>query len=274
MTQSDRVLLIEDDAPYALLLRETLARLGLTTDIAAKEEQAWSYLRDQSYRLIILDLGLDEGIFNFAREAFCEQIRQRYRDVPVLGITALHLAGAQIFGLRNYIDAFFEKSTMSPPAFRATVTQLLNGRPAVEPTPRAAREDGRVFVSFSARDKVKAAQVVGALRTAGLKVWWAGDGLRPGDGFVQTITLQLEKASVFLLLWSHSSSESEWVRRERDVATELEIKRGRPLVICARLDDTEPPGLLRVKHHLDLTDFAVSLEDAIRRVRQTVDKGE
>ena len=84
----------------------------------------------------------------------------------------------------------------------------------------AEHEDGEprsgalnVFLSYDRDDTRKAQNFVTALEDKGFSVWW--DGLiGGGSAFADRIQEALSAADVIVVLWSHSSAKSHWVRDE------------------------------------------------------------
>ena len=70
-----------------------------------------------------------------------------------------------------------------------------------------------VFVSYSAADRERVRAFVAALEAANLKVWW-DSRIAPGAGFDAEIQAALDNARCVLVVWSHSSVDSEWVITE------------------------------------------------------------
>jgi two-component system response regulator QseB len=56
-----RVLIVEDDAAIVAGLRAALSRLGWAVESASSIAAAWSALCSESFDVILLDLGLDDG---------------------------------------------------------------------------------------------------------------------------------------------------------------------------------------------------------------------
>jgi TolB-like protein/Flp pilus assembly protein TadD len=91
-----------------------------------------------------------------------------------------------------------------------------------------------VFVSYAHEDKALAQQLVRALEAAGYTVWW--DSLIKGGAAYAIETEQaLERATTVVVLWSHHSVVSHWVRDEAALA------RDRTHLVPVSLDGTEPP---------------------------------
>lgn len=57
-----RVLIVEDDIGIVAGLRATLSRLGWAVESTASIAAAWSALCSEPFDVILLDLGLDDGV--------------------------------------------------------------------------------------------------------------------------------------------------------------------------------------------------------------------
>ena len=76
--------------------------------------------------------------------------------------------------------------------------------------------DYDVFLSFASSDEAIARPVWQELCLSGLRVFWSDASLkqRLGEVWFETIESSLERSRHFVLLVSHTSMRSEWVKRE------------------------------------------------------------
>ncbi|MFC7292554.1 tetratricopeptide repeat protein [Hirschia litorea] len=74
-----------------------------------------------------------------------------------------------------------------------------------------------VFISYSSKDRDKAALVAEALGKSGLNVWW-DRSLLPGDSYEVTIEKALKDAKAVVVCWTENAVASDWVRSEADDA--------------------------------------------------------
>ncbi len=70
-----------------------------------------------------------------------------------------------------------------------------------------------VFVSYSRADKSRAQQIIDLLEGAGFQVWW-DEALEAGTTYVETTEQALESAEAVVVLWTKTSTGSNWVRDE------------------------------------------------------------
>jgi len=89
-------------------------------------------------------------------------------------------------------------------------------------------------------------KIVDALEARGFDLWWDAkiDG---GEAFARTIEAKLDSVDAVVVIWSATSSVSDWVRDEAARG------RDRRRLVAASLDGTEPPLGFRQYHAVDLS---------------------
>ena len=100
-----RVLIVEDGAKMANLLRRGLARDGMAADIAATGEDALWRAEATDYDAIVLDLMLP-GIDGFE---VCRRLREAGVGAPILILTARGAVGDRVTGLDQGADDYLTK---------------------------------------------------------------------------------------------------------------------------------------------------------------------
>lgn len=95
-------------------------------------------------------------------------------------------------------------------------------RPATSPPAPKVRNPRQVFISHAHQDGDLAQRLAADLRARGWPVWIAPDSIQPGEQWVEAVNRGLEESGVLLLLISPAAVNSAWVRRETNVAIELE----------------------------------------------------
>lgn len=120
------------------------------------------------------------------------------------------------------------------------------------------------FLSYSRADQAHARALTSALQAAGLDVWW-DTLIEGGAAFAKSIEAALDNADAVIVLWSATSTASDWVLDE--------AARGRDLhkLVPATLDGTLGPLGFRQYHAVDLTrwtegDDDAAVEDLVRAV--------
>jgi CheY-like chemotaxis protein len=87
MDNCDRtVLVVEDNAALASVVRFNLERAGLQTAVAYNGREAWDRVQEQQFDLIVTDQQMPE----MSGCEFCERLRQlaNYDEVPIILLTA------------------------------------------------------------------------------------------------------------------------------------------------------------------------------------------
>lgn len=74
------------------------------------------------------------------------------------------------------------------------------------------------FISYSSKNVLKAAMIGRSLQEIGKHVWIAPDGIPQGREYSLVVPTALKLAKHFVLLLTHESACSNWVKRELDIA--------------------------------------------------------
>jgi TIR domain len=111
----------------------------------------------------------------------------------------------------------------------------------------------RVFLSYSHRDRRVARQVAAALEAEAIPVWLDDLQIRLGDSLLGKIAEAIDDVEYVVALLSRHSIDSEWVRKELNIAMHQEIEGKRVKVIVVRLDETPLPSFLADKRYADLS---------------------
>lgn len=120
MATADRILIVEDDADIARLLRLHLDDMHYVTDLASDGEQALRKAGARCYDLVVLDLMLPgiDGI------AVCQRLRALPGYVPILMLTAKSSEVDRVVGLEVGADDYVTKP-FSIPEVLARIKALL-----------------------------------------------------------------------------------------------------------------------------------------------------
>ena len=87
---------------------------------------------------------------------------------------------------------------------------------------RLSKFEYDVFLSYSSRDRPRAAAVVERLKVAGLRVFWDRDILS-GALWRPKLTKSLKASQCVLVLWSSAAKASAWVQAEAELAQKLGV---------------------------------------------------
>lgn len=91
-----------------------------------------------------------------------------------------------------------------------------------------------VFISYSRDNRDRVAEIAKAVAAAGYDIWWDAE-LPPHKSYGDVITEKIGSAKAAIVVWSHASAQSEWVRAEADVA------RNQKKLVQTAIDDVMPP---------------------------------
>lgn len=103
MTQS--VLVVEDDKGLQKYLKELLLDNGFAVQLAGDGIVALDFLQKTQPDLVVLDLGLP----NMSGETVCLEIRKKYKDLPVIILTARDSISDIVEGLNLGADDYITK---------------------------------------------------------------------------------------------------------------------------------------------------------------------
>jgi two-component system alkaline phosphatase synthesis response regulator PhoP len=105
MTETPKILLIEDEAGLVLTIQDRLEEERYTVEVAKDGETGFEKALDSTYNLIILDLmlpkkgGLD----------ICRDLRQKGIETPILMLTAKGQVIDKVLGLKLGADDYMQK---------------------------------------------------------------------------------------------------------------------------------------------------------------------
>ena len=91
-----------------------------------------------------------------------------------------------------------------------------------------------VFLSYAREDRDKADHIARMLESEGFDVFWDNE-IPPGSSWADFIESKLRSAKAMIVLWSESSTTSQWVREE------ARLGRDAGKLIPAALDSSSPP---------------------------------
>ena len=100
--------------------------------------------------------------------------------------------------------------------------------------------DKYVYISYSRHDHGFVEQLSGDLRSHGISIWVDMESIEPGENWEHAIVKGIQGASVFLLVLSKSSIQSNSVRSELEIAEEAGL-----IIIPLAVDEIELPAALQ-----------------------------
>lgn len=110
-----------------------------------------------------------------------------------------------------------------------------------------------VFISHSHKDKMIARTLARKLNQYGIYAWIDEAEIKIGDSLIDKIRDGIDKVDYLIALISADSVESEWVKKELDIAMNREIESKRVVVIPVLTGKCELPGFLKGKLYADMT---------------------
>jgi hypothetical protein len=132
---------------------------------------------------------------------------------------------------------------------------------------------GTVFISHSFTDKKFVSRLAEDLTNRGIEVWVDEAEIKIGDSLIEKIRAGIDQVDFVAVVLSHASIESEWVKKEVDVAVNQEIAGRRVKVLpimIEKLSQDEIPGFLLGKLYADFSsedNYREALRKLLERLR-------
>jgi hypothetical protein len=126
-----------------------------------------------------------------------------------------------------------------------------------------------VFLSHSHRDESFARRLTADLRHAGHIVWLDEAEIQIGDSLTEKIREGIDTVDFVAAVLSTTSVDSEWVKRELDLASNRELDEKRVVILPILLHDVELPGFLKGKRYADFRkedNYQSSLDSLLERL--------
>ena len=111
-----------------------------------------------------------------------------------------------------------------------------------------------IFLSHSHSDKPIAKRIYDNLRERGVYVWFDEAEIKVGDSLIDKIRLGIDSVDYLAVVLSNASVNSEWVKREVDIAMNQEIEGKRVKVLPLLVEHCDLPWFLKGKLYADFTD--------------------
>ena len=110
-----------------------------------------------------------------------------------------------------------------------------------------------VFISHNYKDKPMARRLADLLTNYGIKAWIDESEIKIGDSLIEKIRSGLDYMDYLVVLISKNSVESEWVKKELDIAMNREIEGKRVVTVPILAGKCELPGFLKGKLYADMS---------------------
>lgn len=135
-----------------------------------------------------------------------------------------------------------------------------------------------IFLSHSSKDKEFVRRLAKDLHQAGAQVWIDDGEIKLGDSLIEKISEGVDEMDYLAVVLSKNSVESEWVKREINIALTGEVINKKVKVLPLVLDDCKIPAFLRDKLRADFSrpeKYQVSFEMIVDKLGlQTEDMDE
>ena len=76
-----------------------------------------------------------------------------------------------------------------------------------------------IFISYAREDKERTRHIARTLEAMGYDVFWDAE-IPPGHSWADYLEARLQESKVMVVLWSHHSTQSQWVREEARIGRE------------------------------------------------------
>jgi len=156
-----RILVVEDSAKMAGLLRLGLEREGYAVDVTASAVDAVWLACEHGYDVVVLDVILDAAGQQADGFEVCRRLRQAGCWVPVLMVTARDAVPDRVSGLDAGADDYLPKP-FHLPEFLARVRALIRRGAVARP---AVLTVGDLFLDPARHEVRRAAGLIGLTRT-------------------------------------------------------------------------------------------------------------
>ena len=111
-----------------------------------------------------------------------------------------------------------------------------------------------IFLSYSREDQTIARRFAEGLQREGFNVWW-DQALNAGESFDQVTERTLKEAKAVVVLWTHRSVQSRWVRSEATLADRYGT------LVPAMLEPCDRPIMFELTHTADLAGWSGNASD-------------
>ena len=108
-----------------------------------------------------------------------------------------------------------------------------------------------VFISYSHKDKIFARKLASDLCDAGHIVWFDDYEIHVGDSLIDKICDGINRVDFVTVIISSKALNSQFLKKELELALNREINEKRVVVLPILLDDIELPGFLKGKKYAD-----------------------
>jgi hypothetical protein len=138
----------------------------------------------------------------------------------------------------------------------------------------AQMNPSKLFLSHSSRDKRFVRRLAKDLVSRGISVWVDEAEIKVGDSLIEKLREGIDQVDYVAVILSRASIQSEWVRREVDIAMNQEIAHRKVKVLPILIESltlNAMPSFLAAKVYLDFS-TEEGYRDALRRLLERLRK--
>ena len=110
-----------------------------------------------------------------------------------------------------------------------------------------------IFLSHNSQDKPFVRKLAKDLRSQGFYVWVDEAEIKLGDSLIEKIRDGLDRVEYVGVVLSNNSINSQWVKKEIDIAMNKEIENKKVTVLPLMLEKVDLPYFLKGKLYADFT---------------------
>ncbi len=123
------------------------------------------------------------------------------------------------------------------------------------------------FLSHSSKDKPFVRKLAADLVASGVKVWIDEQRILVGDSIPEKVAQGLAESDFFLIVISHNSVGSSWVKKELSNALIQEIERRKVTILPIKIDAAKMPDSIGDKLYADFQD---SYEEGLKGLVESI----
>lgn len=125
----------------------------------------------------------------------------------------------------------------------------------------------QLFLSYATADREMARSIAEELRRHGLQVWFDEYELKVGDSLAEKIRDAISSSDYLIVLLSHHSVKSRWVRRELEAAFARELSTRDITLLPVLISDCDVPPFLAQRLLIDLReDYVTGIAKLVRQI--------
>lgn len=207
-------------------------------------------LRLPLIRYIRQFMALGEDLQNAMRKAAVVAGETNYDRNAIAPLVAWGSSVNQVFDLGVRVETLVNEAVMSKEVRHAE-----------------HKHERVAFLSHSSKDKGFVRRLAADLVASGVKVWIDEQRILVGDSIPEKIAQGLAESDFFLIVVSHNSVDSAWVKKELSSALVHEIERRKVAVLPIKLDDARMPDSIKDKLYAD---FRGSYDEGLRNLLQSI----